>query len=55
MEDPDLDGAERDVDDVERALRRLDDGSYDTCEICGEPIPEEVLAESAAARTCGRH
>jgi DnaK suppressor protein len=55
METPDLEGAERDVDDVERALQRLDDGTHGTCEVCGEPIPDEVLAASPTARTCGKH
>ena len=28
---------------IERALKRLDDGSYGTCVNCGKPIPEERL------------
>jgi DnaK suppressor protein len=55
METPDLEGAERDVDDVERALQRLDDGTFGTCEVCGEPIPDDVIAASPASRTCGKH
>jgi len=55
MEQPDLDAAERDVDDVETALQRLDDGTYGTCEICGAAIDEAVLAEDPARRTCGAH
>jgi RNA polymerase-binding transcription factor DksA len=55
MEKPDLDSAERDVDDVERALGRLDDGTYGTCDVCGEPLPEDLLATSPAARTCAAH
>jgi len=55
MEEPDLEGAERDVEDVERALDRLDRGEYGRCEVCGEPIPEAVLEASPTARTCGRH
>lgn len=55
MEKPDLDGAERDVDDVEKALGRLDDGTYGTCELCGSPIPEDVLATAPATRTCADH
>lgn len=41
--------------DVERALARLDDGSYWTCEACGEPITEDRLAGSPTVRTCERH
>lgn len=55
MEKPDLDGAERDVDDVETALERLDDGTYGTCEVCGAPIAEDLLAASPATRTCAAH
>ena len=55
MEQPDLEGAERDVEDVERALDRLDQGTYGTCEVCGEPIGDDVLAASPTTRTCGRH
>jgi DnaK suppressor protein len=29
--------------DVERALAKLRDGSYGTCDRCGEPIPEQRL------------
>ena len=47
--------AERTLDDVDRALERLDDGTYGTCEACGEPIAEDRLDAHAAARTCERH
>jgi RNA polymerase-binding transcription factor DksA len=39
---------------VEAALRRLDDGSYGTCERCGQPIGDERLAARPAALTCVR-
>ncbi|HEX4904569.1 MAG TPA: hypothetical protein VFU93_03895 [Acidimicrobiales bacterium] len=55
MEDAELDGAERDVDDIERALRRLDEGSHGACEVCGAPIAADVLAESPTTRTCAQH
>lgn len=55
MENHDLEGAERDVDDVERALERLDDGTFGRCDVCGEAIAEDVLAETPAARTCKKH
>jgi RNA polymerase-binding transcription factor DksA len=55
MEQPDLDAAERDVDDIEKALGRLDAGQHDTCEICGSPIPDDVLAASPTTRSCGKH
>ena len=46
----DLAAIERDLADVDAALRRLDDGSYWTDEVTGEPIPDEVLAVRPAAR-----
>jgi DnaK suppressor protein len=55
MEQPELDDAERDVDDVEHVLRRLDDGTYGTCEVCGEPIGDELLRDDPARRTCAAH
>jgi DnaK suppressor protein len=41
--------------DVDRALERLDDGTYGTCEACGAPLGDDVLAEAPAARTCAEH
>lgn len=43
------------LDDVERALQRLDDGSYGTCEACGGTIPDERLEVVPAARFCIEH
>jgi DnaK suppressor protein len=28
---------------VDKALRKIDDGTYGICEICGDPIPKERL------------
>ena len=39
------------VDEVDAALRRVDDGTYGTCERCGRPIPEERLEARPVART----
>jgi RNA polymerase-binding transcription factor DksA len=41
--------------DVEHALKRLDDGTYGTCEVDGEPIPEERLEALPATRFCLKH
>lgn len=38
--------------DVERALRRLDDGTYGNCEACGRPIEAARLEALPAARFC---
>lgn len=46
----DLDAVEHDLNGVDTALGRLDDGSYWTDEVTGEEIPDEVLAENPAAR-----
>ena len=52
-EPPDLDAIERDLDGVEAALARLDDGTYWTDEVTGEPIPDPVLAADPVARQAG--
>src|SRR3954462_6035378 len=36
-----LEQIEAELADVEHALRRIDDGTYGTCEFDGKPIPEE--------------
>lgn len=46
---------ERELDDVSRALERLDDGSYGSCEVCSAAIPDDVLADAPAARRCADH
>lgn len=38
--------------EVDAALRRLDAGTYGTCERCGQPIGSERLEARPAARTC---
>jgi len=50
-----LEQVEAELDDVEHALRRLDDGTYGTCEVDGKPIPEERLQALPAARFCLEH
>lgn len=47
-----LERVEAELDDVEHALRRLDDGSYGTCEACGRPIDDGRLEAMPAARFC---
>ncbi|MGO8873276.1 MAG: TraR/DksA family transcriptional regulator [Acidimicrobiales bacterium] len=41
------------LDQVERALSRLDDGTYGSCESCGSPIDDAVLAEAPTEQRCG--
>jgi RNA polymerase-binding transcription factor DksA len=47
-----LESIEAELADVEHALRRLDEGTYGTCEACGRPIDEERLEAIPAARLC---
>ncbi|PLS76603.1 MAG: hypothetical protein CYG61_00720 [Actinobacteria bacterium] len=47
-----LERVEAELADVEHALRRLDDGSYGTCEACGNAIGEARLEAMPAARFC---
>jgi RNA polymerase-binding transcription factor DksA len=43
------------LDEVERALAKLDDGTYGRCETCGEPIAPARLEAMPAARFCIDH
>jgi DnaK suppressor protein len=47
-----LEATRRQVAELDHALRRLDAGTYGTCEQCGRPIPAERLAARPSARTC---
>jgi RNA polymerase-binding transcription factor DksA len=46
----DLDRIAEDLVGVEVALERLDDGTYWTCEVTGQDLPDEVLAADPVAR-----
>jgi hypothetical protein len=46
----DLDRIAQDLVDVEVALERLDEGTYWTCEVTGEPLPDDLLAADPVAR-----
>lgn len=43
------------LEEVERALTKLDDGTYGTCEVCNEPIAAARLEAMPAARYCITH
>ena len=45
-----LDRIEADLSGVEVALDRLDAGTYWTCEVTGQPLPDTVLAADPVAR-----
>ena len=41
--------------EVERALAKMDDGTYGTCEVCGKEIAEPRLEAMPATRYCIDH
>ena len=43
------------LEEVERAIGKLDDGTYGMCEECGEPIAPARLEAMPAARYCITH
>jgi DnaK suppressor protein len=50
-----LQGVDERLDDVDRALRRLDRGTYGSCELCGEAIEPSRLEAVPFARYCVKH
>jgi RNA polymerase-binding transcription factor DksA len=50
-----LEQVEAELIAVDRALGRLDDGTYGRCDACGESIADERLATVPAARFCVQH
>lgn len=47
-----MDNMDRLLEQIERALKRIDEGTYGTCERCGRPIPRERLEALPHASTC---
>jgi RNA polymerase-binding transcription factor DksA len=43
------------LDEVRRARRRVAEGTYGTCEVCGEPIPGGRLEARPWATRCVAH
>jgi RNA polymerase-binding transcription factor DksA len=43
------------LDDVRRAQARVADGTYGTCEVCGEPIPDGRLEARPWSTRCLAH
>ncbi len=40
---------------IQRALKKIDQGTYGVCELSGEPIEPARLVANPAARTCQAH
>jgi RNA polymerase-binding transcription factor DksA len=47
-----LTNLEEQIAEVEQGLRRIDEGTYGTCEACGKPIGDERLEVVPTARYC---
>ena len=45
----------RELDDIEHALARMDDGTYGTCEVCGGQISDARLEMLPSTRFCIDH
>ncbi len=43
------------LDDVRRARRRIAEGTYGVCDVCGEPIPEGRLEARPWSTRCVAH
>lgn len=49
------DASERQIKEIEFALKRIEAGDYGICRVCKEPIPEERLDAVPWASTCISH
>ena len=52
LDDTLAENAEHVIERIDAALRRIDDGTYGTCERCGREIPEERLDARPWASFC---
>jgi len=50
-----LEQLEAEIGDLDAALRKIDDGTYGTCEICSKEIPPDRLEAIPGTRTCIDH
>ncbi len=48
-------GAETELDAIEQAIKRLEHGTYSTCEVCESPIEPERLSAEPTGRRCAAH
>lgn len=54
-DDFDLDAVASNLDEVDRSMVRLDDGTYGRCSTCAAEIEDDLLAVSPVARSCAAH
>ena len=52
---PAADALRAELDDVERSLARLDDGTYGTCEVCAVELGDDRLVSEPQLRFCAQH
>jgi DnaK suppressor protein len=45
-------GVQQTLGDIELALKKIEDGTYGVCEVCGKPIGEQRLTAIPWARFC---
>ena len=50
-----LEQLEAEIGDLDAALRKIDDGTYGTCEVCNQEIEPERLEAIPGTRTCIEH
>jgi RNA polymerase-binding transcription factor DksA len=43
------------LNNVQKALEKIKDGTYGKCEVCGEPIEQDRLEANPSAATCKAH
>jgi DnaK suppressor protein len=50
-----LEQLESEISDLDAALRKIDEGTYGRCEVCGKEIDSERLEAMPGTRTCREH
>ena len=50
-----LEQLEAEISDLDAALRKVDEGTYGRCEVCGKEIEPERLEAMPGTRTCFEH
>lgn len=50
-----LEQLESEISDLDAALRKIDEGTYGRCEVCGQEVEAERLEAMPGTRTCREH